>query len=214
MYRPRRKAGCDGLGHVVAAITPSAHSQDLSRFDPSGCNAGGTTTLFVRPGYVFADLKKPANDHVCPIAQDCRVVGGPYKSKCVSRWSSAASTSRNTFLHFSHDHSCSTRRVWARSVPSGTSWMLADPHAGHFFSVLVGMSGMAPFPSLHADPRCLGDKSRRPTVVLAFLSAGCCAPARTPLGTTRLPVGPAPRLPKGPGFAPTTPTRPWRRPTS
>src|SRR4029453_6279853 len=81
--------------------------------------------------------------------------------------------------------------------------MLADPHAGHFFSVLVGMcSGMATSPSLHADPRCPAGERKTPTGMLAFLSRGCCAPARMPLGTTRLPDGLPPRLPNGPGFAP------------
>jgi hypothetical protein len=68
-------------------------------------------------------------------------------------------------------------------------------------------------PSAHAGPWSRGGKHRTPSVMLGALSPVGCAPARTPLGTTRLPVGLPPRLPKGPEFAPTTPTRTRRRPT-
>jgi hypothetical protein len=69
-------------------------------------------------------------------------------------------------------------------------------------------------PSEREGPPCRGGKCTTPSEVLAAPSPGCCAPARTPLGTTRLPVGLPPRLPKGPGFAPTTPTRTRPTPTS
>lgn len=73
-------------------------------------------------------------------------------------------------------------------------------------------TGILAFPSAASGPRCRRDKCTTPSEVLAAPSPGCCAPARTPLGTTRLPVGLPPRRPRGPGFAPTTPTR--TRPTS
>jgi len=58
--------------------------------------------------------------------------------------------------------------------PAGTSYTVADPHTGHFFSALVGMcSGTATSPSAHAAgltqfprrssdcPRCLYSRSHQ-----------------------------------------------------
>lgn len=60
---------------------------------------------------------------------------------------------------------------------------------------------------LRGGPRCRGGKSRTPSAVLTILSLGWCAPARTLLGTIRRPTGSSARLPTGPGFGPTAPTR-------
>src|SRR6266851_5912148 len=82
---------------------------------------------------------------------------GRYKSKCVSRWSPAASTSRNAFLHFAHAHRCVT---WGTRVLAGTSCTSVDAHAGHFLSVLMGISSaMFTSPSANASPRCRGGTS-------------------------------------------------------